>query len=157
VVFAKKSSGVEGPGYEELVEEALCFGWIDSVSRRVDEDRTIQWFSPRRKGGIWSALTKERIERLVNAGLMTEFGQKVINQAKSDGSWSQTDEVDALIVPLDLQAALDAAPAAKAGYQSLNDSGKREYLRWIYTAKRPDTRQARIVEAVRRLSLPDQG
>ena len=74
VVYRNMSSSLDGPLYDESVEEALCFGWIDSVTRRADEDRRIQWFSPRRKGGIWSALNKARIKRLVASGLMTERG-----------------------------------------------------------------------------------
>jgi uncharacterized protein YdeI (YjbR/CyaY-like superfamily) len=151
VVYRKKSSGLDGPLYDDLVEEALCFGWIDSQVRRVDDDRMMQWFSPRRKGGLWSALNKERIERMVRAGLMTEVGQTTIDEAKADGSWSQTDEVDALIVPADLQAAFDSAPEAKAVYQALADSAKKQYLWWIHTAKRPATRANRIEETIRRL------
>jgi uncharacterized protein YdeI (YjbR/CyaY-like superfamily) len=152
VVFRKKSSSLEGPDYDDLVEEVLCFGWIDSVARRVDEDRTIQWFSPRRRGGLWSALNKERIEYLERAGLMTEAGKAVIEEAKADGSWFQTDEVDSLIIPSDLQAALNDAPRAKAQYDLLRDSAKKEYLWWIHTAKRPETRLARVEETIRRLS-----
>ncbi len=152
IVYRKKSSSLDGPVYDDLVEEALCFGWIDSQSRRVDADRMMQWFSPRRKGGLWSALNKNRIERLVRAGLMTEAGQARINEAKADGSWSQADEVDALVVPPDLQAALDDAPEATAAYQALTDSAKKQYLWWIHTAKRPATRANRIEETIRRLS-----
>lgn len=152
IVYRKKSSGLEGPVYDDLVEEALCFGWIDSQARRVDRDRMMQWFSPRRKGGLWSALNKARIEKLVRAGLMTEIGRATIDEAKADGSWSQTDDVDALIVPADLQAALDASPAATAAYRALVDSAKRQYLWWIQTAKRAATRAHRIEETIRRLA-----
>jgi uncharacterized protein YdeI (YjbR/CyaY-like superfamily) len=152
IVYRKKSSSLDGPVYDDLVEEALCFGWIDSQSRRVDDDRVMQWFSPRRKGGLWSALNKDRIERLVREGLMTEVGQATIDEAKADGSFSQTDEVDALVVPSDLQTALDASPGAKAAYQDLIDSAKKQYLWWIHSAKRPATRASRIEETIRRLS-----
>lgn len=152
LVYRKKSSDVEGPVYDDLVEEALCFGWIDSQARRVDDDRTMQWFSPRRKGGIWSSINKARIERLVEAGLMTRAGQAAIDAAKADGSWSQADEVDALVVPADFAAALAAQPRAKAGYEALPDSQKRQYLWWIHTAKKEATRSDRIEELVRLLS-----
>lgn len=153
LVYRKKSSDVEGPVYDDLVEEALCFGWIDSQVRRVDDDRMMQWFSPRRKGGLWSSLNKERIERLVEAGLMTRAGQAVIDAAKADGSWSQADDVDALVVPADLDAALAAEPRARDGYEALPDSQKRQYLWWLHTAKKEATRSARIDELVRRLAV----
>jgi uncharacterized protein YdeI (YjbR/CyaY-like superfamily) len=151
VVYRKKSSDLEGPDYEDLVEEALCFGWIDSQYRRVDDDRGIQWFSPRRKGGIWSASNKERVERLERAGLMADAGRAVIEQAKADGSWSQTDAVDAMVVPSDLAGALKAAEAT-AAYEALADSAKQQLLWWITSAKRQGTRTARIEETVRRLA-----
>lgn len=150
VVYRKKSSDLDGPDYDDLVEESLCFGWIDSQNRRVDEDRSIQWFSPRRKGGIWSASNKERIQRLERAGLMTDGGRAVIDQAKADGSWSQLDDVEALIVPPDLAAALESAGATEA-YEALADSAKQQALWWITSAKREVTRATRIDETVRRL------
>jgi uncharacterized protein YdeI (YjbR/CyaY-like superfamily) len=152
VVYRKKSSSLDGPMYDDLVEEALCFGWIDSQARRVDDDRVIQWFSPRRKGGLWSTINKARIERLVDHGLMTEAGRSAIDAAKADGSFTQADEVDALIIPADLKAALDAAPGAETAYQALADSAKRDCLWWIHSAKRADTRAGRIEETIRRLS-----
>ncbi len=155
IVYRKKSSSLDGPAYEDLVEEALCFGWIDSRVRRVDDDRMMQWFSPRRKGGLWSALNKERIERLICAGHMAEVGQAAIDRAKADGSWSQLDEVDALVVPPDLQTALEAAPEAVTAYEALGDSAKKQYLWWIHSAKRPATRANRIEETVRGLSSED--
>ena len=152
VVYRKKSSSVDGPVYDDMVEEALCFGWIDSRVRRIDDDRVMQWFSPRREGGLWSALNKERIEQLTSAGRMTETGQAAIDQAKVDGSWNQLDAIDALIVPPDLQAALDDVPEALAAYQALGDSVKKQHLWWVHSAKRPTTRVNRIEETIRRLS-----
>ena len=148
LVYRKKSSLLEGPIYEELVEEALCFGWIDSQSRRVDDDRTMQWFSPRRRGSIWSPLNKERIGRLERDGLMAEPGREAIARAKADGSWSQTDGVDALIIPPDLEAAFAAAPRARSAYQALPDSAKRLTLWGIYSAKRPQTRANRVTQTI---------
>jgi uncharacterized protein YdeI (YjbR/CyaY-like superfamily) len=155
VVYRKKSSSVDGPVYVDMVEEALCFGWIDSRVRRIDDDRVMQWFSPRRDGGVWSALNKGRIERLATAGHMTEFGQAAIDRAKTDGSWSQLDEVDALVVPADLQVALEAVPEAVIAYEALGDSAKKQYLWWIYSAKQPATRASRVQEMILRLT-PDQ-
>ena len=152
VVHRKKSSSLEGPVYDELVEEALCYGWIDSQSRRVDEDRKIQWFSPRRPGGLWSAPNKKRIAVLQEDELMTEVGQAVIDRAKADGSWSQTDEVDALIIPADLDAAFDAAPEARIAYEVLIESAKKQHLWAVYSAKRPETRAKRIAGIIEQLS-----
>lgn len=152
VVHRKKASHLEGPLYDDLVEEALCFGWIDSQSRRVDDDRKIQWFSPRRSGGLWSALNKERIEHLHRQGLMTDVGRAVIDRAKGDGSWSQTDDVDALIIPPDLGIAFDGAPKARHAYEQLPDSAKKQHLWAVYSAKRPETRAKRIAQVIESLS-----
>jgi uncharacterized protein YdeI (YjbR/CyaY-like superfamily) len=155
IVYRKKASPLEGPVYDDLVEEALCFGWIDSRVRRVDDERVMQWFSPRRPGGIWSALNKERIERLERDGLMADPGRVAIDTAKADGSWSQLDEIEALVVPPDLAAALDDRAGARAAYEALADSAKKQFLWWIHTAKRPATRATRIDETVRRVVTGD--
>ena len=152
VVYRKKSSDLAGPLYDDLVEEALCFGWIDSRVRRVDDDRVIQWYSPRRAGGIWSAVNKERIERLVSDDLMSDRGQAAIDAAKADGSWSQHDDIDALVMPADLQDALDATAAAKAAYEALSASAKKQVLWSVQSAKRPATRARRIEETIRQLT-----
>lgn len=152
MVFRKPTSQVEGPIYDELVEEALCFGWIDSLTKRVDADRTIQWYSPRRKGGIWSQLNKQRIQRLTDAGLMHERGQTVIDAAKADGSWSQFDAAEALIVPSDLEEAFTSAPAARAAYEALSPSIRKQHLWSIYSAKRPETRAKRIETLIEQLT-----
>lgn len=152
IVYRKKTSSMGGPVYDDLVEEALCFGWIDSRVRRVDDDRVMQWFSPRRSGGVWSALNKERIARLIAAGQMTERGQAAIDEATADGSWSQFDDVDALVVPADLAAALQAVSGAVATFDGLSNSAKKQYLWWVHSAKRPGTRASRIEETVRTVS-----
>jgi uncharacterized protein YdeI (YjbR/CyaY-like superfamily) len=152
VVHRKKSSPIVGPTYDDLLDEALCHGWIDSQSRRVDDDRKIQWFSPRRPGGLWSARNKEHLERLAREGRMTPAGRAAIDRAQSDGSWSQTDEIDALIVPADLAAALAGDRQARAAYEALPDSAKKQYLWWVHSAKRAETRANRVAETVRRLS-----
>jgi uncharacterized protein YdeI (YjbR/CyaY-like superfamily) len=154
VVYRKKSSRLDGPGYDDLLDEALCHGWIDSRGGRLDDDRMIQWFSPRRRGGLWSARNKHRIEALERAGLMAPAGQAAIDRAMADGSWAQADEVEALVVPADLATAL-AGAAATAAYEALADSTKRQYLWWIQRARRPATRAARIADTVGRLAATD--
>ena len=155
LVYRKKSSSLDGPLYHELVEESLCFGWIDSVAKRVDDDRLIQWFSPRRRGGIWSALNKERIERLMSQGLMAERGQRVIDEAMADGSWSKFDDVEALVIHEDLQEALDGAPIAGEAWEALSSSTKKQHLWQVYSAKRAETRSTRIESLIQELSSGD--
>ncbi len=155
LVYRKKSSSLDGPLYHELVEESLCFGWIDSVTKRVDDDRLIQWFSPRRKGGIWSALNKARIERLMSQGFMSERGQRVIDEAIADGSWSQYDDVEALVVHGDLREALDGAPVAGDAWEALSSSTKKQSLWQVYSAKRAETRSTRIEALIQELSSGD--
>ena len=152
VVYRKKGSALAGPTYDDLLDEALCHGWIDSRGRRVDEDRMVLWFSPRRPGGLWSARNKRRIEELSASGRMAAHGRAAIERARSDGSWAQADEVEALVVPPDLAAALDALPPARAAYDALPSSAKRQYLWWVHSAKRPGTRADRIERTVQRLA-----
>lgn len=155
LVYRKKSSSLDGPLYHELVEESLCFGWIDSVTKRVDDDRLIQWFSPRRKGGIWSSLNKARIERLSSQGLMSERGQRVIDEAMADGSWSRYDDVEALVVHDDLREALEGAPVVRDAWEALGPSTKKQYLWQVYSAKRTETRASRIEALIQELSSGD--
>lgn len=146
VVLAKK--GAAGLRYEEAVEEALCFGWIDSRMHHRDDARFEQWFSPRRAGSIWSGSNKERVDRLVEAGLMTPAGLAKIDAAKADGSWEILDRVEALEVPEDLAEALAAVPGAPEGFAALAPSAQKQYLYWVVSAKRPQTRAKRITTAV---------
>jgi len=148
VVVAKKRSGVAGPTYEEAVEEALCFGWIDSRMHPLDGDRFEQRFSPRRAGSIWSRSNKERVERLVEAGLMTPAGLAKIDAAQADGSWELLDRVEALEVPEDLAEALAAVPGAPEGFAALAPSAQKQYLYWVLSAKRRGTRAARVAAVV---------
>jgi uncharacterized protein YdeI (YjbR/CyaY-like superfamily) len=149
MVTFKKSSGEPQVTYAEIVEEALCFGWIDSRAGTVDENRTKLMLSPRRSGSAWSKLNKERVARLIDAGLMTQAGLAKIDEAKRDGAWSALDEVDAMTIPPDLASAFDAAPAeACTHWDRFSPSSRRMILNWIRQAKRPETRARRIAETV---------
>ena len=106
------------------------------------------YISPRRKGSPWSLLNKSRVEALLAAGLMTDAGMALIEQAKTDGTWTIYDEVEELIIPPDLATALDAKPQAKQHFTAFSDSSKKGILWWIKSAKRPATRQKRIDETV---------
>lgn len=134
---------------DDIVEEALCFGWIDSLPRKLDEDRTMLWLAPRQPGSGWSKLNKERVERMIAAGLMTPAGLEKIEAARQDGSWNALDAIEALEIPPDLGAALDAYPAAREYFEAFPRSAKRGILEWIANAKRPDTRARRIAETAR--------
>ena len=135
--------------YEQAVEEALCFGWIDGQAKRLDDERTLQWYAPRRPGSVWAKSNKARVERLIADGRMTAAGQAKIDAAKADGSWSLLDSVDKLEVPADLAAAFDAYPDARAHFDAFPPSARHASLGWIATAKRPETRAKRVAETAR--------
>ena len=132
--------------YGEAVEEALCFGWVDSRGGKLDERRTKLYFAPRKANSQWSASNKERVERLIAAGLMRPAGLAAIERAKENGSWAVLDEVEKGIVPADLAVAFEAHPPAAERFAAFPWSARREILVWIATAKRAETRAARITE-----------
>jgi uncharacterized protein YdeI (YjbR/CyaY-like superfamily) len=149
LTYAKKNAGVADISYEEAVEEALCYGWIDSIGRSLDGKRMSLVFTPRKPGGTWAKSNKERIARLIEEGRMTAAGLAKIEQAKADGSWNALDDFDDLDVPEDVQAALAADETAAANFAAFSPGVRRTYLWWIKTAKRPETRAKRIAETVR--------
>jgi uncharacterized protein YdeI (YjbR/CyaY-like superfamily) len=132
--------------YGDAVEEALCFGWVDSTGGRVDEHRTKLYFAPRKTRSVWSASNKERVYRLTAAGLMRPAGLAAIERAKQNGAWTALDEVEQGVVPLDLQAALDAHPPAAERFAAFPWFARRALLVWIADAKKPETRGARVLE-----------
>ncbi len=142
LVLAKKGAG--GLSYDDAVEEALCFGWIDSRVRRLDEQHYQQWYCPRRPGSIWSLPNKARVARLLEAGLLAPAGLARIAAAQADGSWGLLDQVEALVMPEDLAAALRAAPGAEAGFAGLAPSVRKPLLYWVLSARRAQTRAGRI-------------
>ncbi len=148
VVTYRRRSGKPVVAYDDLVEEALCFGWIDSRGGTLDDERSMLRFTPRRKGSAWAKTNKARVERLAAEGLMREAGLRAIEAAKADGSWDALNDSDALIVPDDLAAALAADVAAARGYDALSPSTKKQILFWVTSAKRPETRGRRIAEVV---------
>ena len=146
----RRASGRTSVGYEEAVEEALCVGWIDSVAGRLDDQRGLQWFSPCRSTSGWARTNKARVERLIAAGLMLPAGLDAIDEAKRNGSWTRLDDVENLVVPDDLAAALAANPPARERWDAFSRSPRRAILDWISQAKRPETRARRIAEAAER-------
>lgn len=148
LVYHKKATGRASVSYAEAVEEALCFGWIDSKINPIDAHTYKQVFTPRKAGSNWSKLNKTRVEALVAAGKMTKAGLAKIEAAKKDGSWATLDAVESLAVPDDLQSALTANPPAADHFAAFSPSCRKAYLYWINGAKRPETRAKRITEAV---------
>jgi uncharacterized protein YdeI (YjbR/CyaY-like superfamily) len=144
LLIAKKSAGTQGVSYDDAVEEALCFGWIDSRVRGLDELRFRQWYCPRRQGSIWSQPNKERVRRLLETGLMAPPGLARVETAQADGSWEMLDRVEALEIPADLEAALTATTGAAQGFSAMAPSLQKQYLYWVLSAKRPQTRAKRI-------------
>jgi uncharacterized protein YdeI (YjbR/CyaY-like superfamily) len=148
VVYRKKAAGAVF-GYGDIVDEALCFGWIDSLPRKLDDERSMILVSPRKPGSGWSAVNKAKIEKLVVEGRMPAPGLDKILAAKADGSWDQLSDVDALKEPADFGAALAATADAERYWRAFAPSVRRGNLERIQTARRPETCAKRIAETVR--------
>ncbi len=144
LVTWRPRSGRVGLDYEAAIEEALCFGWVDSTGGRVDDDRGKLYFAPRKPRSGWAATNKARVERLIAAGRMAPAGLAAIERAKVNGSWEVLDSVERFEVPADLAAAFAAAPPAAANFAALPPSARKQHLAWIAFAQRPETRAARI-------------
>ncbi|MEL6222733.1 MAG: YdeI/OmpD-associated family protein [Cyanobacteria bacterium J06627_8] len=149
LITFKKSSGKQQLTQDMAIEEALCFGWIDSKPGKIDSERTKLWFSPRKPQTGWSQLNKKRITKLLNDGRMHAAGLQKVDDAKRDGSWTLLDDVEALIIPDDLVQAFAAYPGSREHFDHFPRSVKRGILEWIVQAKRPETRQRRIEETAR--------
>lgn len=146
LVTWKKGSGEPHLPYDDIVEEALAFGWIDSLGRKLDDRRSQLLLTPRKRGSSWSRVNKERIARLLAADLIDPAGQEVIDRAKADGSWAALDDVENLVEPPALRAALDAEPEARRQWDAFPRSAKRGILEWILNAKTDATHAKRVRE-----------
>lgn len=148
LIFFKKQTGKPSVSYSDAVEEALCFGWIDSTMRPMDEERYMQRFTSRKPKSVWSALNKTRIEKLMKAGLMCAPGLEVIETAKKNGSWTSIDHVESMQVPSDLQKEFNKNKKAHANFKKFSNSVKKQILYRINSAKRPETRADRIEKII---------
>jgi uncharacterized protein YdeI (YjbR/CyaY-like superfamily) len=148
LIMYKKESGTPSVYWSEAVDEALCFGWIDSVRYNRDDDSFYHYFTKRKPKSNWSKINKEKVKRLMDAGLIAPAGLEMIQIAKQSGTWAAMDEVEKLTVPEDFQKKLNAYKVALQNWQSFPPSSKKLILFWIETAKRPETRQKRIEETV---------
>lgn len=148
LVIYHKSSQQKSVYYDEAVEEALCFGWIDSIAHKRDHESRYQFFSMRKEKSNWSNANKARAEQMIAKGLMTSAGQALIDLAKKTGTWDALTQVQNSVIPSDLQKALKANKKAAANFEAFPPSSKRIILEWILNAKRPETREKRIKETV---------
>lgn len=149
LILYRVSTGTPSMRWEEAVRVALCFGWIDSTSKKIDENKRRQLFTPRKTKSVWSKLNKSHIEELIEMNLMHESGLKKIELAKIDGSWTTLDDVENLLIPEDLLTAFKAYPLAYNNYKTFSPSYRKSYLYWLNSAKRTETREKRITEIIR--------
>ena len=149
LILYRVNSEIPSMRWEEAVRVALCFGWIDSTSKRIDEEKRQQLFTPRRSKSAWSKLNKTHIEDLIEKGLMHHSGLRKIEAAKNDGSWQVLDQVENLKIPEDLLAAFKNNFVAYKNYKNFSPSYRKSYLYWLNSAKRPETRNKRIAEIIR--------
>ncbi|ELR99473.1 YdeI family protein [Gloeocapsa sp. PCC 73106] len=148
LLYYKVKSDKPSVRYSEAVQEALCFGWIDSKVKSLGEQSYKQIFTPRKPQSVWSKLNKQYIVELIELGLMREAGLAKIAAAKEDGSWEKLDQIESLIIPQDLEQALCSEEIAKFNFESFSNSSKKNILAWIESAKRSETRQKRIEQTV---------
>lgn len=148
LVFYNKKSGIKSISWSEAVDVALCFGWIDSKKIKIDENSSHQFFSKRKAKSTWSKINKNKVEKLIEQGLMTEAGYLSIEVARQNGSWTLLDEVEELIIPADMEAEFARKPNSKDFFLSLSKSVRKSMLQWIVLAKTEGTRQKRITEIV---------
>jgi uncharacterized protein YdeI (YjbR/CyaY-like superfamily) len=148
LVSWRGATGRPAVPYPEVVEEALCFGWIDSTTSTLDDERGLQLLTPRRPRSSWTRLNRERVARLESQGRMTDAGRRAVDVARANGWWMRYDPVEDLIEPEELAAALDAVPAARAHWDAFPPSARKMMLWWVVSAARPDTRARRIATIV---------
>lgn len=146
LVYYKKKSNVTSLSWSEAVDEALCFGWIDSTKKTLDAHTFTQFFCKRKPTSTWSKINKGKVEQLIAQGLMMPAGYESIETAKQNGSWTLLDEAEELTIPDDLSTALQTHNGAEDFFLGLSRSAKKAILQWLVLAKQPATRQKRITE-----------
>lgn len=146
LVIYKKSSNTPSVYYDEAVDEALCYGWIDSKPNKRDDESYYQFFAKRNPKSNWSKVNKDKIDRLMKEGLMAAPGLAMVQLAKETGTWTALDAIENLELPLDLKVAFESYPSSQENFENFPRSVKRGILEWIITAKRPATREKRVTE-----------
>ena len=152
LVYAKKHSGLPSLTYNDAVEEALCFGWIDSKIRPMDDDFYMQMFTPRKPKSAWSPSNKARVKRLLAAGLMSAAGLAIVKAAKASGTWEAMKHVEELTIPPDLESAIKANPDASRQWASYSESRRRQVLYRLAGAKRRETRARYLQQIVENMA-----
>jgi uncharacterized protein YdeI (YjbR/CyaY-like superfamily) len=142
--------------YPDAVEEAICFGWIDSTVNTLDDQRILQMFTPRKAKSTWTRLNRRRVAAMEEAGLMTDAGRAAVDVAKGNGWWTIYDPVEALIEPDDLAAALDAAPGAREHWDRFPPSARKGMLWWVISAVKDETRRGRVEEVVAKAKVGER-
>jgi len=149
LVFYKKGAGEQSLDYDSALDEALCFGWIDSIIKKIDDTKYARKFTPRNQISKWSEINKKRVERLIEDDRMTQAGLAVVKAAKANGCWDRPDRPPTVTeVPAELQAALRQNKKAREYFGQLAPSHQKRYILWIATAKRQETKEKRVREAV---------
>ncbi len=149
LVFYKKGAGVQSLDYDAALDEALCVGWIDSLIKKIDDAKYARKFTPRNQVSKWSEINKKRVERLIKDGRMTEEGLAVVKAAKANGCWEKPDRP--VTIPdfsPELMTALKQNKKAAANFDKLAPSHQKRYMMWVAMAKRPETKEKRIREAI---------
>ena len=146
----KQATGRPRCPYPEVVEEAICFGWIDSTVNHFDDDRGLQLLTPRRPKSTWTRLNRQRVADMEAAGLMAENGRRVVEVAKENGYWMKYDSVEDLVEPAEPADALDANPTARASWDGFPASPRKMMLWWVLSAAKDETRARRISTIVDR-------
>jgi len=153
LVYYRVSTKIPSISWSDAVDEALCFGWIDSTKKTIDEEKYMQYFSRRKPKSMWSRINKEKVVKLIKDNLMTKAGFDSIETAKKNGSWTMLDEVESLIIPEDLKKELANHKGSTEYFDSLSKSSKKILLHWVVFAKRSETRQKRILEIAENASM----
>ena len=148
LIIYKKGAAKQSTSYAEAVEEALCFGWIDSKANKRDDESFYQFFAKRKPSSNWSKINKDRVRTLIDQGLMTPSGMAAIEQAKSNGKWEVLDDIENLVIPDDLRSMLAANEEAEVHFKAFPPSVKKGILEWILNAKTAATRDKRLQETV---------
>lgn len=146
LVYFKISTKVDSLSWSEAVDEALCFGWIDSTKKTIDHERYMQYFSKRKPSSTWSAINRDKVANLIQNKLMTKAGYDRITTAKQNGTWLLMEDIEKMIIPEDLKSALEKYNSAIEFFRSQPKSIKMQMMHWVVTAKRAETREKRIKE-----------